>query len=141
MKHKKIIKSMNEFIEKDNDMNMILEEMARINDPKEFPYDVFVYGGNSFGSGRNEHGEPHYSFSKKGEFSLKIKIPTLLEWNQNKRIEIIEGDQSNCNGKIFRNLVDWLDFPNKKNQRLSNIEVIILFWNTLNADNKNVRKV
>ena len=122
-------------------MNMISEEMARVNDPKEFPYDVFVYGSDSFGTGRNEHGEPHYTFERKGEFYLKIKIPTLLEWNRNKRIEVIEGDQSKCNGKIFRYLVDWLDFPNKKSPKLSNMEAIILFWNVLNASNKNVRQV
>lgn len=40
-------------------------EMARINDPKEFPYDVFVYGGDSYGSGRNEHVEPHFHFADK----------------------------------------------------------------------------
>ena len=39
--------------------------MARINDPMVFPYDVFVYGGDSYGTGRNEHGDPHFHFADK----------------------------------------------------------------------------
>ena len=42
-----------------------LIEEARINDTSDFPYDVFVYGGDSYGSGRNEHGEPHFHFADK----------------------------------------------------------------------------
>src|SRR5574343_225560 len=91
-------------------------EMARINDPKEFPYDVFVYGGDSYGSGRNEHGEPHFHFADKikgGNWSFSILIPTVDEWNQNKELYIYETSNSDYNWsglkKEKNNLTNWLD--------------------------------
>jgi hypothetical protein len=68
-------------------------EMARINDPKELTYDVFVYGGDSYGTGRNEHGDPHFHFADKikgGKFHFLVLIPTVEEWKQNKELYISE---------------------------------------------------
>jgi hypothetical protein len=123
-------------------------EMARINDIKEFPYDVFVYGGNSYGSGRNEHGYPHFHFSDKikgGKWSCSILIPTVEEWYQNKQLYIYEplnGDY-NWTGlkKEKKLLIEWLDKKNNFDPDKSNLEFIRLQWNVLNIDNKNVSQI
>ncbi len=56
---KKIITKMNEYKEFQYDM---VVEMATISG-KDFPYHIGVNGGNSYGSGRNEHREPHFHFT------------------------------------------------------------------------------
>lgn len=123
-------------------------EMARINDPKEFPFDVFVYGGDSYGSGRNEHGEPHFHFADKikgGKWSFSVFIPTVEEWNQNKELYIYETSNGDYNWTGLRKekklLIDWLDKPNKDFELYSNLEVIRREWNILNTDNKNVSQI
>jgi hypothetical protein len=123
-------------------------EMARINDPKQFPYDVFVYGGDSYGSGRNEHGNPHFHFADKikvGKWSFSVFIPTVEEWNQNKELYIYETSNGDYNWiglkKEKKLLIDWLDKPNKDFELYSNLEVIRLQWNLLNSDNKNVSQI
>ena len=124
-----------------------LVEMARINDRQLFPYDVFVNGGNSYGSDRNEHGEPHFHFAdhmKDGEFKFSILIPTIEEWKQNKELYICESSNKNFNWfnmrKEKRELIKWLDEQSKDTFR-SNIELIRFQWNILNTDNKNVRQL
>jgi len=123
-------------------------EMARINDPKEFPYDVFVYGGDSYGSGRNEHGEPHFHFADKikgGKWSFSVFIPSVEEWNQNKELYIYETSNGDYNWtglrKEKKSLIEWLDNPNKMVGVLTNLEVIRQQWNILNTDNKNVSQI
>lgn len=123
-------------------------EMARINDPKEFPYDVFVYGGNSYGSGRNEHGKPHFHFADKikgGKWQFSILIPTVDQWNQNKEIYIYETSNGDYNWtglkKEKKSLVEWLDKPNNNLNLYSNLEIIRQQWNILNTDNKNVSQI
>ena len=69
-----------------------LLEKARINNILDFPYDIFVYGDDSCGSGRNEQVEPHFHFSdniKNGNWKLSILIPTVTEWNQIKELYIL----------------------------------------------------
>ena len=123
-------------------------EMARINDPKEFPYDVFVYGGDSYGSGRNEHGEPHFHFADKikgGNWSFSIFIPTFDEWNQNKELYIYETSNSDYNWSGLKKekklLIEWLDKPNNNLKLYTNLEIIRQQWNILNTDNKNVKQI
>jgi len=123
-------------------------EMARINDPKEFPYDVFVYGGDSYGSGRNEHGEPHFHFADKikgGNWSFSILIPTVDEWNQNKELYIYETSNSDYNWSGLKKekklLIEWLDKPNNNLKLYTNLEIIRQQWNILNTDNKNVKQI
>ena len=123
-------------------------EMARINDPKEFPYDVFVYGGDSYGSGRNEHGDPHFHFADKikgGKWSFSVFIPTVEEWSQNKELYIYETSNGDWNWtglkKEKKSLIEWLDRPNKDFELYSNLEVIRREWNVLNTDNKNVSQI
>lgn len=123
-------------------------EMARINDPNEFPYDVFVYGGDSYGSGRNEHGKPHFHFADKikgGKWQFSILIPTAEQWNQNKEVYIYETSNKDYNWtglrKEKRNLIEWLDKPNKFDEDKTNLEFIRLQWNVLNIDNKNVSQI
>jgi hypothetical protein len=123
-------------------------EMARINDPKEFPYDVFVYGGDSYGSGRNEHGDPHFHFADKikgDKCRFSVLIPTVDEWNQNKELYIYETSNGDYNWTGLRKekklLIEWLDKPNKMVGVLTNLEVIRQQWNILNADNKNVSQI
>ena len=123
-------------------------EMARINDPKEFPFDVFVYGGDSYGSGRKEHGDPHFHFSdniKGGNWQFSILIPTVEQWNQNKELYISETSNGDWNWIGLRKekklLMDWLDQSNKMVGVLTNLEVIRQQWNVLNIDNKNVSQI
>jgi hypothetical protein len=122
--------------------------MARINDIKEFPYDVFVYGGDSYGSGRNEHGEPHFHFADKikgGKWSFSVLIPTVEEWNQNKELYISETSNGDYNWtglkKEKKSLIEWLDKPFIDINTLTNLEYIRSQWNTLNRDNKNVSQI
>lgn len=121
--------------------------MARINDPKEFPYDVFVYGGDSYGSGRNEHGEPHFHFADKikgDNWSFSIFIPTFDEWNQNKELYIYETSNSDYNWSGLKKekklLIEWLDKPNNNLKLYTNLEIIRQQWNILNTD-KNVKQI
>jgi hypothetical protein len=124
-------------------------EMARINDPKDFTYDVFVYGGDSYGSGRNEHGDPHFLFADKikgGSWQFSVFIPTVEEWNQNKELYIYETSNGDYNWSGLKKekklLIEWLDNPNEMvDGVLTNIEVIRQQWNILNTDNKNVSQI
>ena len=138
----KNIKNINEFITP-------LLEFARINDKKKFNYDVFVYGGDSYGSGRNEHGEPHFHFSDNikspQKFKISILIPTDIEWKQNKELYIYESDNniftwSGLN-KEKKELIKWLDEINCDDKFRTNIEFIRIQWNVLNKDNKNVKQI
>lgn len=124
-------------------------EMARINDPKEFPFDVFVYGGDSYGHGRNEHGEPHFHFADKikgGKWQFSVFIPTVDQWKQQKELYIYESSDENFYWtglrKEKRSLIEWLDKPSKMmGGVLTNLEVIRGQWNILNTDNKNVSQI
>lgn len=143
----KYLKNINEL--KQNNITDSLVEMANISNKKDFPYDVCVFGVNSFGSGRNEHGEPHFHFSdniKNGDFEFSILIPTVEEWSQNKELYIIESSIGYYNWNGFKNekkeLISWLDKPNIDSDELfTNIEMIRLQWNILNKDNKNVKQI
>lgn len=129
------------------ELSLILE-MARINDKKVFNYDVFVYGGNSLGSGRNEHGQPHFQFSKKitgSGFKLDIEIPTAIEWEQNKELYIIRCDKNHnlhWTGlkKERKELIEWLDEEHHDETGLTNLEFIRNQWNIMNLYNTNVKK-
>ena len=125
-----------------------LIEEARINDPKDFPFDVFVYGGDFYGHGRKEHGEPHFHFAdkiKSGNWEFSILVPTVEQWNQNKELYIYESsnDDYNWTGlkKEKRMLIDWLDKPYIDINILTNLEYIRSQWNSLNRDNKNVSQI
>ncbi len=144
----KYIKKINELKVEITLHNPILE-MARINDPKDFTYDVFVYGGDSYVSGRNEHGDPHFHFADKikgGKWQFSVFIPTVEEWNQNKELYIYETSNGDYNWSGLKKekklLIEWLDKPNKMvGGVLTNIEVIRQQWNMLNTDNKNVSQI
>ena len=145
MKH---LKKINELIKNRIVKNNPILEMARINNIKEFPYDVFVYGGDSYGSGRNEHGEPHFHFSdkiKSGNWEFSILIPTVEEWKQNKELYIYETSNGDYNWnnlkKEKKSLINWLDKPYYDLNILTNLEYIRSQWNTLNRDNKNVKQI
>jgi hypothetical protein len=145
MKH---IKKLNELTSSNIITHDPVLEMARINDPKEFPYDVFVYGVDSYGSGRNEHGDPHFHFADKikgGKWQFSVFIPTVDEWNQNKELYIYETSNGDYNWsglkKEKKMLIDWLDKPNKNLNLYTNLEIIRQQWNVLNTDNKNVSQI
>ena len=140
MKH---IKKLNNITEHD-----YLVEMARINNIKDFPYDVFVYGGDSYGNGRNEHGEPHFHFSDKikgGEYQFSVLIPSVEEWKQSKELYISETSNGDYiwTGLINEkeSIISWLDEINYYDNSKKNIEMIRLQWNILNIDNKNVKQI
>ena len=143
------IKKLNEYLVNTvHQHDYMLTEMARINDKKTFNYDVFVRGGPAYGSGRKEHGEPHFHFSDNIEnpdkFSFSILIPTELEWKQNKELYITETiTDYNWSGfrKEKKELTIWLDQQNKWDKNKTNLQFIILQWNVLNGDNKNVRQI
>lgn len=123
-------------------------EMARINDPKEFPFDVFVYGGDSYGSGRNDHGDPRFHFADKikgGNWQFSVLIPTVEEWNQNKELYISETSNEDYNWTGLKKekkwLIEWLDKPYVDIKILTNLEYIRSQWNSLNRDNKNVSQI
>lgn len=142
------IKRINELVNAGIIKHDSIFEMARINDLKELPYDVFVYGGDSYGSGRNEHGEPHFHFADKikgGNWSFSVLIPTVDQWIQNKELYIYETSNGDYNWtglkKEKKMLIEWLDKPNKDLNLYTNIEIIRQQWNILNSDNKNVSQI
>ena len=142
------INKINEFKTKGIITHDPLLEMARINDRKEFPFDVFVYGGDSYGYGRNEHGKPHFHFADKikgGQWEFSILIPTVNEWKQNKQLYIYETSNNNYGWiglkKEKNSLIEWLDLSNKFDTDKTNLEFIRLQWNVLNIDNKNVSQI
>ncbi|MGE0077496.1 MAG: hypothetical protein AB7S48_06525 [Bacteroidales bacterium] len=103
---------------------------------------------NSYGQGRNEYGEPRFHFTDKVKGSsnkLSILIPDENIWNESKELYINSDDstQNNWCGlrKEKRLLIEWLNKPNTKLLVITNIQAIIYSWDTLNADNKNVRKI
>lgn len=141
------------YIKKINEVPNIIEhdpilEMSRINNIDEFPYDVFVYGGDSYGSGRKEHGDPHFHFADKikgGGWQFSVLIPTVEQWIQNKELYIYETSNGKYNWSGFKNekksLIEWLDFSNVFDRTKTNLEFIRLQWNVLNIDNKNVSQI
>ena len=141
------------YIKKINEVPNIIEqdpilEMARINNIDEFPYDVFVYGGDSYGSGRKEHGDPHFHFADKikgGGWQFSVLIPTVEQWIQNKELYIYETSNGKYNWSGFKNekksLIEWLDFSNVFDRTKTNLEFIRLQWNVINIDNKNVSQI
>jgi hypothetical protein len=144
MKH---VKKINEFRSNLISHEPILE-MARINDVNQFRYDVFVYGGDSYGSGRNEHGEPHFHFADKiktGQWEFSILIPTVEEWKQNKELYIIESKNGDFTWSGYRKqkkqLIEWLDETNVRDTDKTNLQSIRYLWNVLNSDNKNVKQI
>jgi hypothetical protein len=145
MKH---IKKLNELKLNNITEHDYLVEMARINNIKDFPYDVFVYGGDSYGDGRNEHGEPHFHFSDKikgGEYQFSVLIPSVEEWKQSKELYISETSNGDYIWTGLRNekksIISWLDEINYYDNSKKNIEMIRLQWNILNIDNKNVKQI
>ena len=141
------MKNFNEFNKNIIKHDPILE-MARINNKKDFNYDVFVYGGNSYMSGRNEHGDPHFHFADKiktGKWEFSILIPTVEQWKQSKELYIIESTYDHFewtdHKKDKRKLIKWLDKPNDFDSDKTNLEQIRLQWNILNIDNKNVKQI
>ena len=143
----KILKFNELLLSKDTIEDSIVE-MARINDVTKFPYDVFVNGGDSYGTGRNEHGEPHFHFYDKiktGNYAFSVLIPTVDEWSQNKDLYISESSNGNYNWegliKEKRELINWLDIPNRYDPTKTNIQFIRLQWNVLNSDNRNVKQI
>jgi hypothetical protein len=138
----KLYTKINEYLNHNSDL---IVEMARING-EELPYLVYVYGGNSYGS-RNEHGEPHFHYMDKmndGKFKLSIKIPSKLEWNYIKDLIILpDSSQNNWNKlkKEKKMLIEWLDIKNNDVPELTNFQFIIVQWNVLNKENKNVRQI
>ena len=142
----KNIKLYEEFIIPDIDEDVL--EMARININDGFPNIVIVNGGNSYGAGRKEHGEPHFHYLDKfkgGQFSFSVLIPTVEEWNTSKELYISETTTGyfNWNGfrKEYKGLVEWLGKPNASLPRYTNLETIRSYWNTLNIDNNNVKQL
>ena len=141
------------YIKKINEVPNIIEhdpilEMSRINNIDEFPYDVFVYGGDSYGSGRKEHGDPHFHFADKikgGGWQFSVLIPTVEQWIQNKELYIYETSNGKYNWSGFKNekksLIEWLDFSNVFDRTKTNLEFIRLQWNVINIDNKNVSQI
>jgi len=142
---KKMIIKMNEYKEHLDDK---LIEMATISGV-ELNFDVCVYGGNSYGGGRNEHGEPHFhisdNMSKPNKYKLSISIPTIKEWSKDYELSIIANDSTqpswNNLARVKKELTGWLSKNNHRYKKYSNLYVIINEWNTLNTNNNNVRQV
>jgi hypothetical protein len=143
---KRIHTKINEYLNSHDDVDMIVE-MARING-NELPYLVYVYGGNSYGKGRNEHGEPHFHFMDKmngGKFKLSILIPSKLNWSSSKDLIILPDDSTQIDWsglkKEKRMLIEWMDLKNTDEPDLTNYQAIRFSWNSSNKDNKNVRQI
>lgn len=145
MKH---IKEINELKISDIITHDSIVEEARINNKIQFPYDVFVNGGDFYGLGRNEHGNPHFHFAdniKGGDWQFSILIPTVEEWIQNKELYIYESSNGEFNWKGLNKekkmLIEWMDKLNVFDDTKTNLEFIRLQWNVLNIDNKNVKQI
>ena len=151
MKKDVIKTNFDEFVnEYNNNLSNIdsIVEMARIGNRQEINCDIFVNGGNSYGTGQNEHGEPHfhiYDNIKNPKFHLSILIQTNNEWKISKDLFIIEHEnsKSDWNGlkQLKKELIFWLDEKSSRDKFRTNYEVIRYQWNFLNQDNKNVKQI
>lgn len=144
----KYIKKVNELKDSKIVTHEAILEMARINNLKEFPYDVFVYGGSPLHGGRCEHGEPHFHFADKiegGDFHFSILIPTIEEWKNSNELYIYESSTGSFTWSGLKSekkeLIKWLNTPYFDMTSMTNIQFIRLQWNVLNRDNKNVKQI
>lgn len=73
-----------------------------------------------------DHNPPHFHVIKKDEYDVRITIKNQkilsYEWQK---------DGIEMSAKEYKNLLDWLDQPNKKNKKISNLEAISIVWNAL----------
>ena len=114
----------------------LLVEMATISDPSDgIPFRISVYGGNSYGTGRNEHGEPHFQVFKKGELDIRVHIPkTYTE-------DLFVLDNTELPKQIRKKLSVWFKEKNTEFTKDTNLQTVQHQWNILNKENMNVKKV
>lgn len=92
---------------------------------------IDIRGGSTDGSGRNEHGTPHFHLLKKNtnEDLAKIEIPSLELWNKTEnKIKLIGISNSAISKSQKKELVNWL-------QKDDNLQRLLDEWNQLNKYN------
>jgi hypothetical protein len=101
----------------------IKDNFRRVNKLSDvLPFDVYVFGGETGGAGRNEHGEAHFQLkeksAQKGRDLGKIMMPDLETWKNSDLkekmllIEVQSGPSlSNRDKKAF---IAWLDKEDNK---------------------------
>jgi hypothetical protein len=91
-----------------------LNEMAKIG----------IIGGLTIIVNSNDHGQPHFHYGK-----YKILIPQKMPKTIDELKKYVDKSQINqINGAELQDLLSFLKERNSKNRKLTNLEVISLFW-------------
>lgn len=110
---------------------MLIIEKKIINE-KNFKHKIIVYGGDIYSSGKKEHDPPHFHLFINNLKEIKILIPTVDEWLDNKILKIDSGE---CNNRVLKEIIIWLDELNFYEVNITNLEFIRLVWNEMNINN------
>ncbi len=117
----------------------IYEKFIAINKPHEFSsFTIEVKPGSTYGSGRNEHGKPHFHMTRKNSRDqlAKIEIPDINIWKYSiKKLELLNVIEGNISKTQKREIVNFFEKENNQNLILVTSE-----WNRLNRDNNRVLK-
>ena len=93
-------------------------------------YTIFIYGGDAYSKGKKEHDPPHFHL-KYDNKEVTIKIPTVDEWYEEKKLTI---DRGIISPKILNFISEYVDLKYKK-ENFTIIEYIRYMWNQLNLMN------
>lgn len=117
----------------------VYEKFVAINKPHELSsFKIEVRPGSKYGSGRNEHGKPHFHLIGKNSRNeiAKIEIPDINTWNGSNRkteiLNIINGSISKTQKKEIVNYFSKDD--------CENLIRIKSEWDKMNRDNNRVYK-
>ena len=93
-----------------------LEEMAHAGNVGQLSIDVYT-----------DHNPPHFHVTKKDEFEVKISIKNFkiidYKWQKNNK---------EISSKELKDLIKWIHTPYHKNKKVTNLEAIQMFWDSMN---------
>ena len=119
---------------KSHSMRQPFKLMNKISDI--LPFNVHVYGGSTWGAGRNEHGDAHFTIKEKNSNKNlgKILMPSLEQWSSmnssDRKSSITVQDGPQLKNKERKAFSEWLSINNFENLLHCHAE-----WNRMNEFN------
>lgn len=141
----KRIYRVNELVTSTDNLDL-LDNITRyyLDDKNELPFKIYVAGGDNYGNGLEKYSKPHFHVIVDGIHNvekLRINIPTLEEWNNNKNIEVVYSTVKDYN-HIIDKIIKWFDITQKGSFGITNnLKNTITMWNISNAGNKYVDQI
>lgn len=117
------------------------ENFRRINKLSDLlAFEIWVHGGSTYGSGRNEHGEAHFELKEKNTRKPlgKIFMPTMETWlNSMDRTTLLKVQNGkDISTKEKKGMVQWLELNDNENLIMCHKE-----WNECNKDNNRTTQI